>query len=80
MPDTIFNPKSYVGDRQKKALWTVPQTTAAFVRRIVNDPRTLNKTVMISDGQADLNEIWAVAEKVSGEDFSDYPRVRPLCA
>ncbi len=75
IPETLLTPKFYVGDREKKVLYTSLKSIALFVARIINDPRTLNQTVITSDGEASLNETWPVAEKVSGEDFSDYPRV-----
>lgn len=46
-----------------------------MVPRIIADPRTLNQTVVAHDGEITLNEAWKIAEKVTGEDFSDYYEV-----
>ncbi|KAF9052314.1 NAD-P-binding protein [Hymenopellis radicata] len=74
-PENFFITKTYVGDRQKKLLFTDLKTIGAFVAHILDDPRTLNQTVVTSDGEANLDEVYALANKISGEDFSDFTRV-----
>ena len=75
MRDSPFTPKTYVGDRQQKILVSSLESIGTFMAKIVADPRTLNHTVVIHDIEASLSETWPIATEVSGEDFSDYPRV-----
>ncbi len=73
--NTLLTQKFYVGDRSQKLLYSTLSTIGKMVARIINDPRTLDKTVVVYDGEISINETWKVAEKVTGEDFSDYPKV-----
>ncbi|KAJ8474130.1 hypothetical protein ONZ45_g16059 [Pleurotus djamor] len=75
LPHTIIAAKSYVGDKDKKLIWSTLPTIGAFVERIIRDPRTVNQTVIAHDGELTQAEAWQVAEEVSGEDFSDYYKV-----
>ncbi len=75
LPENIFVTKTYFGDRQKKVLYTELNSIGTFVARILADPRTLNQTVITSDGEATVNDIYTVASKISGEDFFDFTRV-----
>ncbi len=74
-PENFIVTKTYVGDRQQKVLYTELNSIGTFVARILADPRTLNQTVITSEGEANLNEIYQVANKASGEDFFDFTRV-----
>lgn len=74
-PETPLASKHYVGDRQQKLLVSTLESIGLFVARIVADPRTLNQTVIIYDAEVSLSETWALGAELSGEDFSDYPRV-----
>lgn len=42
-----------------------------FVSRIITDPRTLNQPVFCWSEQVTLNEVYALADRVSGEKISD---------
>ena len=74
-PDNPFIHKNYVGDRQQKVLVSTLDSIGLFTARIIADPRTLNQVVVIHDWELTLADTWALAAEVSGEDFSDYPRV-----
>ncbi len=71
----MLTPKNYIGDRQKKVVYSTVKSLALLVVRVIDDPRTLNQTVIACDGETNIDEAWAIAEKVSGEDFSDYTMV-----
>ena len=73
--ETVLTPKYFVGDLQTKLVHTSFESIGLLLARIVADPRTLNRTVLLSGGEATASEMRVVAEKVSGEDFSDYPQV-----
>ncbi|KAF9020775.1 NAD-P-binding protein [Hymenopellis radicata] len=77
-PENFFITKTYVGDRQQKTLYIDVNSIGTFVARILADPRTLNQTVIAYDGEANLDEVYPVANRISGEDFSDFTRVRIL--
>ncbi|KIY63603.1 NAD(P)-binding protein [Cylindrobasidium torrendii FP15055 ss-10] len=74
-PETLLSPKKYVGDKQKKLIISTLHTIGLFITKVLTDPRTLNQTVVIHDGEMTLGEAYALAEKTTGEDFSDYTRV-----
>ncbi|KAF8920525.1 hypothetical protein CPB85DRAFT_1556573 [Mucidula mucida] len=74
-PENSFITKTYVGDRQQRVLYTELHSIGTFVARILADPRTLNQTVIAYDGEANLDDIYTVASKISGEDFFDFTRV-----
>ena len=84
-PETAFVSKHYIGDRQQKLLVSTLESIGVFMARIIADPRTINQTVIVYDAEVNLSETWALGEEITGEDFSDYPRVRsftyvpPLC-
>ncbi len=79
-PENSFITKTYVGDRQQRVLYTELHSIGTFVARILADPRTLNQTVIAYDGEANLDDIYTVASKISGEDFFDFTRVRIIGA
>lgn len=69
---------TFIGEGDQKVACTALKNVGAFVVRIINDPRTLNKIVMTYDGEWTQGEAWKLAEDITGEDFSDYRRVRSL--
>ncbi len=73
--NTLMTQKVYVGDRSQKLIYSTLPTIGKMVARIIVDPRTLNQTVVAYDGEISISETWKAAEKVTGEDFSDYPKV-----
>ncbi|KAG9226874.1 hypothetical protein CCMSSC00406_0003453 [Pleurotus cornucopiae] len=73
--DTLLTRKMYVGDRSRPLIYSTLPTIGRMVARIVVDPRALNQTVVAYDGEVSVSDAWKVAEKVTGEDFSDYPEV-----
>ncbi|KAF4588027.1 hypothetical protein EYR38_009988 [Pleurotus pulmonarius] len=73
--NTLMTQKAYVGDRSQKLIYSTLPSIGRIVARIIIDPRTLNQTVVSYDGEISINETWKVAEKVTGENFSDYPKV-----
>ncbi len=73
--NTVISQKAYAGNRSQKLIYSTLPTIGKMVARIIVDPRTLNQTVVAHDGEISLDETWKIAEKVSGEDFSDYPKV-----
>lgn len=75
LPDNPFIPKKFIGDGHQKLLYSTLETIGVFTARIIADPRTLNQLIVIHDGEITLSETWAVGAEVTGEDFSDYPRV-----
>ncbi|KAJ8688905.1 hypothetical protein PTI98_012980 [Pleurotus ostreatus] len=70
--DTLLTHKSYPGDKKQKTIYSTMPTIGKLVARIIADPRTLNQAVVAYDGEISLGEIWAIAERITGEDFSDY--------
>ena len=78
IPGSIVVPKHYAGDPHQKTLVSTMDSIGVFMARIIADPPTLNNTVVIHDGEACVAETWEIAEKVTGEDFSDYQRVRSI--
>ncbi|KAF4565676.1 hypothetical protein EYR36_002254 [Pleurotus pulmonarius] len=73
--NTVISQKAYAGNRSQKLIYSTLPTIGKMVARIIVDPRTLNQTVVAYDGEISLDETWKIAEKVSGEDFSDYPKI-----
>ncbi|KAL0573066.1 hypothetical protein V5O48_008892 [Marasmius crinis-equi] len=65
----------FYGSGDVKTAYTGLERVGEFVARIISDERTLNKTVQTYDGEATLSEVWAIASKVSGENFDDYTRL-----
>ncbi|KAF7416103.1 hypothetical protein PC9H_002363 [Pleurotus ostreatus] len=72
--NTLMTQKAYVGDRSQKLIYSTLPTIGKMVARIIVDPRTLNHIVVAYDGEISINETWKIAAKVTGEDFSDYPK------
>ncbi|KDQ26613.1 hypothetical protein PLEOSDRAFT_174092 [Pleurotus ostreatus PC15] len=70
--DTLLTLKSRPAYTTQRTIYSTISTIAKLVPRIIADPRTLNQTVVAHDGEITLNEAWKIAEKVTGEDFSDY--------
>ncbi|KDQ22610.1 hypothetical protein PLEOSDRAFT_163500 [Pleurotus ostreatus PC15] len=73
--NTVTSQKAYAGNRSQKLIYSTLPTIGKMVARIIVDPRTLNQTVVAHDGEISIDETWKIAEKVTGEDFSDYPRI-----
>ncbi|KAF9256989.1 NAD-P-binding protein [Marasmius fiardii PR-910] len=67
--------KSFYGTGKVKTAYTALDRIGEFVTRIISDPRTLNRVVQTWDGETTLEESWAIASKVAGESFDDYPRI-----
>lgn len=57
------------GTGDVKAAFTARVDIGRFVARIIADPRTLNQTVFCYGDEVTLNEVYDVANKVSGEDL-----------
>ncbi|KAG9225638.1 hypothetical protein CCMSSC00406_0007495 [Pleurotus cornucopiae] len=72
--NTLLTQKYYIGNRDQKLVYSTLSTIGKMVAHIIIDPRTLGQTVVVYDGEI-INETWGVTEKVTGEDFSDYPKV-----
>lgn len=66
---------TFVGDGSKTIACTALKNIGPLVVRIINDPRTLNRIIMTYDGEWTQGEAWKLAGEITGEDFSDYPRV-----
>ena len=66
----------FVAEGDKLLACTSRKSIGAFVARIISDPRTLNQVVITYDVELSRRDAWKVAEKLTGEDFSDYPHVR----
>ncbi|KIY74148.1 NAD(P)-binding protein [Cylindrobasidium torrendii FP15055 ss-10] len=73
LPNTWNAPKHFVGTGDVRSLYSTLESIPPFVERIIIDERTLNKAVLIHDGEYTLNETRRLGEKISGEDFADYP-------
>ncbi|KAJ7583234.1 hypothetical protein C8J56DRAFT_790643 [Mycena floridula] len=76
VPHSMNMPTDFIGKGDKKVAYTAYKNIGELVLRIIQDSCTLNQVVMACDGEATQQEIWNVCERVSGEDFYDYPRVR----
>jgi len=78
-PHESTNPilkREFYGSGDVKTAYTETSRLGDSVARIIDDPRTLNKTAQTWDGETTLREAWEIPSKVSGENFDDYPRVR----
>ncbi|KAJ7583064.1 NAD(P)-binding protein [Mycena floridula] len=75
LPHSFKKPMNFIANGDKKIAYTSYYNIGDFVLRIIQDPRTLRQLVITWDGEATQTEIWTVCERVSGEDFSDYPRL-----
>ncbi|KAJ8089252.1 hypothetical protein PM082_014500 [Marasmius tenuissimus] len=67
--------KQFHGSGKVKAVWTSLERVENFVARIISDPRTLNQIVQTWDGEVTLDEVYALASKLTGENFDDYHRL-----
>ncbi|KAL0574615.1 hypothetical protein V5O48_007341 [Marasmius crinis-equi] len=67
--------KQFHGTGKVKTTYTILDRVGEFVARIITDSRTLNQTVQTWDGEATLEEAYAVGSKITGENFDDYPRI-----
>ncbi|KAH8824370.1 NAD(P)-binding protein [Flagelloscypha sp. PMI_526] len=67
--------KEFYGSGKVPVSWIDYANLGKLIALIVADPRTLNQVVHAYDGESTLEEAWALAAKVSGENFSDYPRI-----
>ncbi|KAK1221109.1 hypothetical protein PQX77_016087 [Marasmius sp. AFHP31] len=76
-PIANYMQKQFHGSGNVKTSWTATERVGEFVARIIADPRTLNKTVHTWDGEFTLDEAYALARKLTGENFDDYPKVTP---
>ncbi|KAL4258583.1 NAD(P)-binding domain superfamily protein [Pleurotus pulmonarius] len=70
--DTLLTLKSHPAYTRQRTIYSTIATIGKMVPLIIADPRTLNRTVVAHDGEITLEETWKIAEKVTGEDFSDY--------
>ncbi len=70
------NQNVFIAEGDKLIACTSRKSIGPFVARIISDPRTLNQIVIAYDVELSRRDAWKVAEKLTGEDFSDYPRVR----
>ncbi|KAI1625073.1 isoflavone reductase family protein [Exophiala viscosa] len=61
------------GDGNAPNLLTDLRDIGPFVARIIRDPRTLNKKVFTWSDELSQNEIYALAEKLSGESIDKKP-------
>ncbi|KIY74146.1 NAD(P)-binding protein [Cylindrobasidium torrendii FP15055 ss-10] len=77
IPESWIAPKHFVGTCDVPSIQSTLGSIAAFMERIIVDERTLNQVVLIHDGEYTLNEMRGLGEKISGEDFSDYPVISP---
>ena len=68
----------FFAEGDKLLACTSRKSIGPFVARIISDPRTLNQVVITYDVELSKKDAWKIAEKVTGENFSDYPRVRAL--
>lgn len=57
------------GTGDVKVAFTSRIDIGRFVARIIADPRTLNKSVFCHADEVTLNEVYDVANKISGEDL-----------
>lgn len=55
------------GDGDAPTLLTDKRDQGRFMARIIKDPRTLNKRVVTHSDELTQNQIWDLAEKLSGE-------------
>ncbi|KAH8832081.1 hypothetical protein DL96DRAFT_1779863 [Flagelloscypha sp. PMI_526] len=67
--------KEFKGTGKVNIPWVDYNNVGELVALIVSDPRTLNKTVYAYDGETTLDETWTLGTRLTGEDFSDYPRI-----
>ena len=76
------NQNVFSAEGDKLLACTSRKSIGPFVARIISDPRTLNQVVIAYDVELSEKDAWKIAEKVTGEDFSDYLRVRTpsLCS
>ncbi|KIY66810.1 NAD(P)-binding protein [Cylindrobasidium torrendii FP15055 ss-10] len=74
-PASPVSPKNYVGDKKQKVIISTFDTIGLLTSKVLKDPRTLNKTVVVHDGEMTLEEAYAWGEKITGEDFSDYTKI-----
>ncbi|KAH8823145.1 NAD-P-binding protein [Flagelloscypha sp. PMI_526] len=65
----------FTGDGNTRLLSTSMHSIGAHVALILADPRTLNRTVITYDGNLSLTEARNMAEKITGGDFSGYPKL-----
>ncbi|KIY64435.1 NAD(P)-binding protein [Cylindrobasidium torrendii FP15055 ss-10] len=68
-------PKNRVGNQDRKTIISSWQTIGLLTAKVLNDPRTLNQVVVVHDGEMSPKEAFALGEKVTGEDFSDYEKI-----
>ncbi|KAH8832080.1 hypothetical protein DL96DRAFT_1494518 [Flagelloscypha sp. PMI_526] len=67
--------KEFRGTGNVPVTWVDYNNIGKLVTLIVADPRTLNNTVYAYDGETTLEETWALAVELTGEDFSEYPKI-----
>lgn len=71
--------RDWCGDGEKKTAVVNLNNIGSFVARIIADPRTLNQYVFIYDDERTMNEIYEIANRVSGEDFHKIKTVVSNC-
>ncbi|KAH8825364.1 NAD(P)-binding protein [Flagelloscypha sp. PMI_526] len=67
--------KQFAGSGTVPVSWIDYSSVGKLIALIIADPRTLNQVVHAYDGEATLNETWALGTKITGEDFNDYPKI-----
>lgn len=65
----------FVNSGEQPFVMTSVHSVGRFVVKIIEDPRTLNQSVLVWDYERSTAENWDLATKIAGEDFSDYSRV-----
>ncbi|KIY68784.1 NAD(P)-binding protein [Cylindrobasidium torrendii FP15055 ss-10] len=68
--------RTYAGDMHKRITISTLDSIGIFTAKILADPRTLNKSVLIHDGDMSLAEAFTYAKKVTKKDFkSEYTKI-----
>ncbi|KAL0057853.1 hypothetical protein AAF712_015487 [Marasmius tenuissimus] len=70
-----FFQKQFHGPGDVKTSWTALERVGEFVARIISDPRTLNHTVQTWDGETTQGEMYALASRLTGENYDDYHKL-----
>ncbi|KAH8823129.1 NAD-P-binding protein [Flagelloscypha sp. PMI_526] len=65
----------FKGDGNARLLSTSLHSIGAHVALILADPRTLNQAVIAYDGYPSFKEARSIAERITGDDFSAYPKL-----
>jgi hypothetical protein len=63
-----FSWEMFNGGKTQTALTSLARI-GDYVARIIEDPRTLNQYVFVWEQELSQKEAWAIATRVSGDDF-----------